>query len=360
MLKQAISDSSGTTVAVDTADGQDVGLVVATRPLKIYKARMMFFSDEFGDIEMAHDAAFGATPEKVHDGIDNVYWTGTVIKGTWTLNDTGSITDHTPADAGDHCIKGVGTGKNGAILLTHPTSIDLTMYAAITGWIYVIGWDVGGNLELQARFAGGNVGNLANINIYFSEGLQGSWQQFIIPLDDLALNGLTIDSLLIRNSDDPNQFYLDDIQIEETGTVFRMYQLKPDPGTNLYVQKILTTYVAAYDTDHADASTLFMAYDATLGITLTNGWLFERVEDGKVTDSQIVKSLHEMAYTGSKLSDVLCDGVNTMLTVEYIYPVPEILKAENLESLKVQMQDPNMGDFISMRMAAIGYQEQIN
>ncbi len=309
---------------------------------------------------MASTAAYGNTPGMVHDGTDNPYWGGSVLKGTWTFDDTGTITDHTPADAGDHCIKGVGTGKDGEIELTHPTSIDLTLYAAITGWIYVTSWQANKNLELQPRLTGGKVGTKVNINNYISVGLQGFWQQFIIPLTDLGLVGVTIDAIRIKNRADFNQFYLDDIQIEETGTTFKSYQLKPDRGTNLHVTKVLTTYVAAYDMDNTDATTLALSYNNILGITLDNGWLIQRIKNNRVTDSQIVKSIREMAYTGAKLADVVCDGTNTMLTIEYTYPVPEILKAENLDLLRVQMRDSNMDDFISMRMSVLGFQEQIN
>ena len=357
MLKTAIANTSGFPAALNTAHGEDAGLVVATRPHKIYESRTMFFSDEFGDIDMAHAALYGDTPEMVHDGTDNVYWTGSINKGTWVLDDTGTITDHTPDDAGDHCIDGTNTGKDGEIDLTHPTSIDLSSYAAITGWIYVTGWLAGKNMELRCMLLGGTIGNQVNVNNYISVGVQGVWQQFQIPLADLGLVTATIDVIRIKNRDAANQFYLDDIQIEQIDTVFKAYILKPDTGTTLHVTKILTTYVAAYNMDHADATVAFLSYDKTLGVTLTNGWLFQRIQNGEVMDSQVVQSLHEMAFTGARLGDVICDGVNTMLTVEYNYPVPEILKSENLDCLKVQMQDGNMDDFISMRMAVHGYQE---
>ena len=357
MLKQVIANSTGIIAAMNTDPGEDVGLVVATRPHKLYTPQTMFFSDEVGNIEMAHVAAYGGTPEMVHDGTDNAYWTGTVKEGTWTLDDTGTITDHTPADSGDHCIKGVGTGKDGEIELAHPTSIDLITYEAISGWIYVVGWQAGKHLELQARLNGIKVGDKVNIDDYFTIGIQNSWQQFIVPLTDLNLTGVTIDAFLIKNREDLNQFYLDDIQIEETDTEFKTYQLKPDVGTNLHVMKMVTTYVAPLDMDHADANTPFLSYNNIIGVTLVKGWLLQRIQNKIVTVSQVVQSIHDMVYTGGVVRGIVCDGVNTMLTMEYTYLTPEILKADNLDSLKVLIQDPNMDDFISMRMAVIGYQE---
>ncbi len=359
MLKQAIANSNGITAAMNTMDGEDVGLVVATRPHKIYDSRTIFFTDESGDIDMAHSASYGANPEMVHDGIDNIYWTGSVKKGVWVFDDTGTIPDHTPDDIGDRCIDGTDTGKDGEIDLTHPTSIDLSSYAAITGWIYITEWQAGKNLELKCRLTGGNVGNKVNVNDYISVGLQDVWQQFQIPLADLGLVDSTVDVIRIKNKVDANKFYLDDIQIEETGTAFKLYTLRPDTGTNLHVVKILTTYVSAINIDHVNATTLFLSYDKTLGVTLENGWLFQRVQGNVVRASQVVKSLHEMAYTGSRLGDVISDGVNTMLTVEFTYSTPEILRSEDLDLLRVQMQDSNMDDFISMRMAILGFQEYI-
>ncbi len=357
MLKQAIANSNGVTAAMNTENGEDVGLVVATRPHRLYTSRTMFFTDENGDVDMADAASYGDTPEMVHDGIDNIYWTGSVKKGVWVFDDTGTIPDHTPDDTGDRCIDGTNTGKDGEIDLTHPTSVDLSSYAAITGWIYITGWQTGKNLELKCRITGGNIGNKVNVNNYISIGLQDVWQQFQIPLADLGLLGSTIDVIRIKNKVNANKFYLDDIQIEETGTAFKLYTLRPDAGTNLHITKVSTTYVAALDMDHADATTLFLSYDKIVGVTLANGWLYQRVQNGIVVHSQVVKSLHEMSYTGSTLGPVICDGVNTMLTVEYTYPVPEVLKSENLDLLRVQMQDSNMSDFISMRMSVLGFQE---
>ncbi len=357
MLKQAISDKSGSTVAVNTVDKEDVALVVATRPHKLYRSRRIFFADEFDNTEMAREASFGATPERVHDGTDNPYWTGTIRKGTWTLDDTGTIPDHTPDDNGDRCIKGVGTGKDGEIELSHPTSIDLTSYEAVTGWIYVTGWNGDKNLELKPRFDGGNIGDKVNVNDYFPVGTQDVWQKFIIPLSNLGLTGKTIDAFRFKNKDNGNNFFLDDIQIEEIGVEFRTYRVEPDMGTNLYVNKIFTTYVAPLDMDHADATAPFLSYNNTLGVVLANGWLYQRIQDGKVMSSQTVKALHDASYTGAKIQDVICDGVNTMLTIEYTFPVPEIFKSENLDLLRIQMQDANMDDFISMRVLVLGYQE---
>lgn len=357
MLKHSIANSAGDVAAMNTENGEDVGLVVATRPHKLYNSRTVFFADEVGNIDMASPAGYGNTPEMVHDGTDNAYWTGSITKGIWVLDDTGTITDHTPANAGDHCIDGTNAGKNGEIDLTHPTSIDLSGYSAITGWIYITGWQVGKNLELECILTGSNVGNKVNVNDYINTGIQGTWQQFQLPLADLGLLGATVDVIRIRNGDNVNKFYLDDIQIEQTLVDFKLYTLKPDVGTILHVTKILTTYVAAFDMDHLNATAPFLSYDKILGVTLANGWLYHRVQNGTVRDSQIVKSLHELFYTGMRLGNIVSDGVNTMLTAEYIYPVPEILKSVNLDELRVQIQDSNMDDFISMRMAVLGYQE---
>ena len=80
-LNTNIIDGKGTKTAatVTHADQEANALVVATRPLKTFENAIRFFTSDNEGIDMNVDASSGGTPELIHDGIDNVYWTGTTI-----------------------------------------------------------------------------------------------------------------------------------------------------------------------------------------------------------------------------------------------------------------------------------------
>ena len=70
MLKFLLGDAKGNDVAVNNDDGEDRGLVVATRDHKTYDTKTVFFTNDTYGREMAQNAAFG--PGWVlHDGTDN-------------------------------------------------------------------------------------------------------------------------------------------------------------------------------------------------------------------------------------------------------------------------------------------------
>jgi len=77
---------------VAVVDGDEVNaLAVATRPLKVYDNRLLFFiNDDYG-IDMNQDASAGGTPDEVHNGIDTTLWTATDVVGggktTFDLDD---------------------------------------------------------------------------------------------------------------------------------------------------------------------------------------------------------------------------------------------------------------------------------
>ena len=80
-IKNYITDKARNTSAeIADGSGEMRGLVVATRPLKIYENKIIFFSNDTYGIDMNKDAASGGVPEKVHDGTDSVLWTASDIK----------------------------------------------------------------------------------------------------------------------------------------------------------------------------------------------------------------------------------------------------------------------------------------
>jgi len=94
---------------IDSPEGEDQALIVATRDLKTYDTKNIFFKRRFtsSDINMNVNGSVGGTPEIIHDGTDLVKWTASTVAGTWDYTSTthayeGVITvvDYSLIDAG--------------------------------------------------------------------------------------------------------------------------------------------------------------------------------------------------------------------------------------------------------------------
>ncbi len=109
-IRNHISDPSSGLKAV-VVDGVDENaLVVATRPLKKFENKLLFFSNPDEGVDLNIDASTGGTPVKVHDGLDSSLWTASdVVGGGKTTFDSGehaiggiiSVVDYSAIDAGD-------------------------------------------------------------------------------------------------------------------------------------------------------------------------------------------------------------------------------------------------------------------
>lgn len=336
---------------VDAPEKETAGLVVATRSLKTYDNRVEFFSNATYGIDMNKDASYGGTPVEVHNGTDNAYWTGSAITGTWTFDTTDQ------AHAGTKSVDGTATLNNSIAQFAKGSDQALGAYVAITGWIYITGWSAQGTKEvlIQGYDVGvGYVGNSVNIGDYINTGIFGSWQQFAIPLADMGLAGATIDALRITVVElgptiAPN-FYIDDLQIEETGTSLE-YTVKPNKGTWYHVERIKIVMADAYTgiVDVADATENAtmpgIPYNTLLGESaLTIGVIYQRWHDSVAVDSFTIKQLSDwLQFPGSQLVNVISDGTNTFLSVEAIFNEPAVLKSENLDQLSVIIQEDLTG-----------------
>jgi len=81
-IKSHITDpATGQKASVDKTEGETSGLVVATRNLKTYVTKPMFFLNDTYGADMNIGVVVGATPENVHDGIDKTQWTASAIVG---------------------------------------------------------------------------------------------------------------------------------------------------------------------------------------------------------------------------------------------------------------------------------------
>jgi len=344
-----------TGIKAKIVDGEkEHALVVATRPLKTFTNDVKFFENVDYGIDMNSNGSFGGVPVKVHNGIDSVLWTGTNIVDR--VNFHSADRNHTLA--GNRSIKFSSWSNSGDVCqIAKGSDQDLTNYTALTMWINinnnyasgdsvsVYGWDTS---------TSSIVGSKAYLENYCVRNEEDVWQQIIIPLDNMNLTGKTLDSIRFQyetKDGTATNFYIDDIQWEETGTPIK-YTIKPDNGTWLYVEE-LTFLIANNIPGTLENATLpFIAYDSILGLQLPSGVLYQRKQNNKILFSTVLRNVGDfLQIAGTRITGSGSDGVNTWVTFSSINPVPFILKPELEDEVSFIVQD-DMTSLLKFRSSA--------
>jgi hypothetical protein len=154
--------------------------------------------------------------EDVHDGLDHTYWTASNIVDT-SFEFNSIVRNHTPGGSQSIYYSLVGNGD--VCQFRRPEGmLDLSQYSSLSGWIYVTSWGGGDNLQFYGWDVGSDtiVGNSVNLSAYINTGTLNAWQEFIIPLTDMALDGESIDGIRIQAVNNPNGS-LDDIELVSAG-----------------------------------------------------------------------------------------------------------------------------------------------
>jgi len=327
-------------------------LMVATFPYRTFENAVEFFSNPDYGIDMNKDASSGGTPIQVHNGIDDVLWTGSQISGvSVTFNSTGQ------AHTGSNSVYFNRCGVGDTIQFDNGSSQSLTGYASITLWIYVdSNWSAGDHFTFYGYDTGAAsiVGNTIELDNYFNPSSIGSWHKLSIPLVDMALNGETIDSFRITcqtTSGIKPRWYLDDLQIEETGAPVK-YSLFPEKGTWLHVNEFTFSVADAYTGTLSDGTMPKLPYDSILGVSLTSGINYERSQDGETKFSQTLLTLLDlMQLAGTEFVASGSDGVNTWLTIRARHIEPFVLKPENDDKLSFTISD-DLSGLLHFRISA--------
>jgi len=345
-IKSIITDlSSG--LSAQVVDGiKTPALVVATRPLKIYEHKSLFFTNDTYGTSMNQNVTFGGTPDQVHHGTDDILWTASAISGTWDFAST------TQAHAGTKSIDGIATVNTSTAQIAKGSELTLSDYTALTGWIYITAWDTRGTKSVDIYGwdvdTGTQQGSRLGIGNYVSTTILNSWQKFAIPLEDFSITSASIDSIRISVVDigpgaAPN-YYLDDIQFEETGSP-ATFKITPENGQWLQIPSIKITMADAMAGTLADGTMPALAYNKLLAVNaLSSGIIYQRIVDGVVESSNNFKQLSDFLLTASsRLQDYFSDGTNTFISIVFSFGTPIILKYETEDSLRIIVQEDLSG-----------------
>jgi len=360
-VKNHITDpATKNSAQVDATTGEDQALVVATRPLKTFLNKIEFFTNSDYGINMNQNAAIAGTPEHVHDGIDNVYWTGSAIVGGKT---TFNSADQNHTAGGSQSVKTDNPDVNDVYQFDRGSNLDLSGYLSLTIWIYVDkDWKAGDSIEIYGWDTGtaSQVGNAVALEDYFTWGIFDVWQNISIPLFDMSLTG-TIDALRVKQISTEGKapkYYLDDIQFEERTETGNLITFTVEPAKNKWLHVHgFTVIIADNDYDSTGTGTETMPaipYDSLLGETLEKGILFQVVTNKEVIFAILLRQLSDLMQIpgttfGSYGSAV--DGTDTWVTINVTFTQPTILKSEHLDHLNAIVAEDLSGLDI-LRIAA--------
>jgi hypothetical protein len=330
----------------------DTGLVVYTRDRKTRTLGTAAAFNQTLGINMAVDASFGGTPEGVHNGGDNTYWTATALTGTWDF-----VSTTNPA-AGSACIEKTTTFNGDEALFTDSGggSINMANYVGITGQIRLERFKVNDEVTVQFRLGGVLVGNSVNILDFINTGTLNTYQSFSLSKDAMGTNS-EIDEIIITTVNKP-EFRLDTLQIEETGGTATFTILPPEKDMLFYITKFELSIVDAYAGTLVDATMPNLSYDKILSQNaLTNGINIQVITNGTVDFSFSTRTIGDALKGGGRLRNMISDGTNTCITLVSENEVPIRLDPRHNDRIEYSVSE-NLTGLISITAINFGWVEE--
>jgi hypothetical protein len=299
------------------------------------------FINATNGINMAIDASVGGTPVLIHNGTDTAEWTGAALSGTWDFAST------TVAQAGTKSIDATSTVNNDQAQFEGGATVDMSGYTAISGYIYITGWSTSGtkDVRLLMRLAGVDVGVELDLSNYIDTNVFNTWQKFTITKSDLSISTETVDQLIATTIDigagPPPNYYLDTIQIEETGGGVD-YEVRPDAGSSYTLADMSVWMVDAL----AGTANNNLAYDQLLGVaSLPGGIQLVAVQNGNTVFSSTFRQLGDFLRIPPISSMTTgTDGTNTWVKMNIdILSGGIVLRPDTLDYVRVTISDDLSG-----------------
>ena len=292
------------------------GLTVFSHPLIDIEAEFKPFTNPTYGVDINQNIGFGGTPELIHNGGDTSAWGTTAVSGAWDFADT------TTPDTGSACFSLTGGNNNDNALFEDSGggSVDMSNYAAISGRIRLDTYSgVNHSISISAGLAGVPVGISVLIDSYIDTAIIGSYQSFIINVDDMLLGAETIDEITItlnRSGGSKPTFRIDGFQIEETGGS-ETWSVVPKVGTVTTLFGVRLMFADALASTVTNGTMHGLSYNKLLNLTqLTNGINAGFVVNNEVTFNFIGRDLSDFLFVGFDISNAISDGTNTLITLD--------------------------------------------
>ena len=330
------------------------GAIVYTHPLHDVSSSLKAYSNTTHGIEMNKNGAFSGTPVQMHNGIDDVLWTGTNEVGTSAVFNSG---DQSFPDGLEQSVKITKAQVNDVIQFDKGSDQILSAHTAFTFKIYVeSNWAVGDSIT----FCGFDTGTGLTVGVpicleqYFNFADFGEWHTVVVPLVDLELESSTIDAVrfvpLAKSGQAPT-WYIDDLQLEEAGGGI-VFTARPTEGHRMFIHGLRLMIV---DNILPAAN----PWDTFFGINkLANGVVYRRSQEGVGGFTFNTRCLQDMVFVGLSEKDVITDGTDTMFTYETRFSTPNILSDATDDFATITISD-DLTDLLSFRAVIFGTQELI-
>lgn len=327
-------------------------LVVSTKELTTYTYKTIQFSNATYGQNMNQDFATGVvtSTENVHNGEDDTYWTASTIVGN--INDFDfSSTD--VAHTGAQSIDATSSEGGDQFQLLNSSEISPTAYDRLNGWVYIDGlWalpDDGVRIVFYNTNTGVEVSDAIDLDNYVTGTNINVWQNFIIPLSDFGIFTDDYNAIRFTTLEDgaPPDYYLDDIKLEEINVPegSNVFSIAPRQPYWWYIDSFQIILADAYDSTVTDGTVPGLPYDSLLGVSLTNGILYSRIQGGETEYSTLLYNLLDfMEQPGTDLSGYGSDGTNTWLTMRAVFDKEPIrLRSELEDEIRFTINDDLSG-----------------
>lgn len=320
------------------------GPVVYSDDLIQYRQRsLLFFSDE-GSRDLNINGGFGGTPDNIHDGTDNTYWTAAATSGTW---DFASTAEANTTYGGTKSIEALNMSNGDTATISRGSDIAFANYTAVTGFVKLLRFNTSQQaINLSFSDNGILVGFQMDLLNFIDGGLLNVWQKFSIPKASLGQNGTSVDAMLIQFTSSGGaapRVYFDDIRIEETGGV--QFVAQPAVGKIVEFDRYEFLFADALAGTVADGTMAGVSHNKILGLArLTNGFSFQRIADGVPQISLVMRNFGDMmGFTFRPEVVPFSDGTDTMVKMVVNLPVPAKLDATKGDRVTVTINDDMEG-----------------
>jgi hypothetical protein len=349
-------DSDGNFVNIGA--NQDGALSIFDSNLRRGRWRIQPVVNPLFGAALNQNAAFGGTPENVHDGTDNIYWTGSNISGNRiTFDSTGQAKTGTKSVyANDPRVGNIWQFAKGS-------NLDLSNYTVLSFSIYVEqAWAESNTIILYGydTVAGQSVGTSVEIKNYIGENQVGFWQDVVVSLADLSLEGQTIDAIrfeCIERSGAGAQFYTDDIAFQQSGGAIS-FKLFPNTGKKYSISKLLFN-VASTGTRTSNPPAF--AYDRWGNLpSLSVGLLLGCQSEGVQLFQFSVRQVADLCNGGAEILNIIDDGNNTHYSVHIPLTQEEyfVLDSSQNDFFEVIVND-NLSSLQLCNCFVTGFEEDI-
>lgn len=326
------------------------GVIAFTDPLRTFESILRPFTNDSFGIQLNQNGEFSGTPEGVHNGIDTVYWTASNISGTKVTFDSLNR-----PRSGVKSIYADRMNTSDVFQIDKGSDIDLSNYTAIRLYLNVDSdWGAGDSVSMYGwDTAGGTqVGDSILLEDYFNFFDFDVWNSLTIPLTDMNLEAETIDAFrieVVSSSGTKPRWYIDDFQIEETGTPID-FTAEPRQGYRFTATGIRVSIV--------DTITLTnLSWDKFFSLTkLSNGIQYQRQTLGDIRVSFNVRCLEDLLWVGFDVSNQETDGADSIMTFDFSFTQPFTLDSRAGDFVALTIND-DLSSLLSFRAILFGREE---